>query len=81
LGSHIQRILTGNLVGLFLYGSLTTGDFDPEHSDIDLLAATALDLTSTEFEQLWEMHHDFAFPASSNDPNRDRSRTVFNNRQ
>jgi hypothetical protein len=60
LGSHIQRILAGNLVGLYLYGSLTTGDFDPEQSDIDLLAATALDLTSSEFEELRAMHHDFA---------------------
>ena len=29
-----------NLVGLYLRGSLATGDFRPESSDIDLLAVT-----------------------------------------
>jgi predicted nucleotidyltransferase len=37
--SSLQTILGKKLVGLYLYGSLVTGDFDHECSDIDLLAA------------------------------------------
>ena len=38
---QMQRILDKKLAGLYLYGSLVTGDFDRESSDIDLLAVTA----------------------------------------
>ena len=58
--SQMRQILPEKLVGLYLYGSLTTGDFDFESSDIDLLAATSSDVGDTEFEVLREMHHDFA---------------------
>src|SRR5215469_15547319 len=37
-----DRLLAAvDLRGLYLYGSLTTGDFSPAHSDIDVLAVTA----------------------------------------
>jgi predicted nucleotidyltransferase len=55
----IQRILDRRLVGLYLYGSLVTGDFDMGASDIDLLAVTASDIDGNEFEQLDSMHLDF----------------------
>src|SRR5712692_9867949 len=58
--SQMRHILQEKLVGLYLYGSLTTGDFDPESSDIDLLAATSSDVSETEFEALRAMHRDFA---------------------
>lgn len=58
--SRIQHVLPERLVGLYVYGSLTTGDFDPETSDIDLLAATSSDVSSTEFDALRAMHLDFA---------------------
>ncbi len=58
--SRMRRILQEKLVGLYLYGSLTTGDFDPESSDIDLLAATSTDITDAEFDALRSMHLDFA---------------------
>ena len=58
--SHMRHIFQEKLVGLYLYGSLTTGDFDPESSDIDLLAATTSDVSDTEFEALCAMHRDFA---------------------
>ena len=58
--SRMRHILQEKLVGLYLYGSLTTGDFDPESSDIDLLAATSTDVTDTEFDALRAMHLDFA---------------------
>lgn len=56
--SRIRRILREKLVGLYLYGSLTTGDFDPESSDIDLLAATSSDVGDTESDALSAMHRD-----------------------
>ena len=56
---QMQRILDKKLIGLYLYGSLVTGDFDSEVSDLDLLAATASDLDDQEFDQLQKMHHDF----------------------
>ena len=58
--SRMRHIFQEKLVGLYLYGSLTTGDFDPESSDIDLLAATSTDVTDTEFDALRSMHLDFA---------------------
>lgn len=58
--SSMRHIFQERLVGLYLYGSLTTGDFDPESSDIDLLAATSSDVSGTEFDALRAMHLDFA---------------------
>lgn len=55
---QMQRILDKNLIGLYLYGSLVTGDFDLEISDIDLLAVTSFDIDDKEFEQLRNMHSD-----------------------
>ncbi len=56
---QMQQILDKNLIGLYLYGSLVTGDFDEEISDVDLLAATASDIDAQEFDQLQKMHNDF----------------------
>ncbi len=58
--SRMRHIFQQKLVGLYLYGSLTTGDFDPESSDIDLLAATSSDVSDPEFDALRAMHLDFA---------------------
>jgi predicted nucleotidyltransferase len=55
---QMQRILDKNLIGLYLYGSLVTGDFDLEISDIDLLAVISFDIDDKEFEQLRSMHND-----------------------
>lgn len=60
LRAHLRRMLGEKLIGLYLYGSLVTGDFDPAISDIDLLAAISADLTPAEFNQLQGMHHEFA---------------------
>jgi predicted nucleotidyltransferase len=57
---QIRQILDAKLVGLYLYGSLVTGDFNREISDIDLLAATATDLDDAEFDRLQKLHLDFA---------------------
>ncbi len=58
--SHLRRIFQENLVGLYLYGSLTAGDFEPESSDIDLLAVTKSTIVPEEFDALRAMHQDFA---------------------
>lgn len=58
--SRIQQILGNKLVGFYLYGSLVTGDFDHDSSDLDLLAATLRDIDEQEFDALQTMHRDFA---------------------
>jgi hypothetical protein len=60
LRDRIQAVLAGDLIGLYLYGSLVWGDFDPAISDIDLLAVTAGVLGSAELSALEQMHADFA---------------------
>jgi predicted nucleotidyltransferase len=52
----IQQTLAERLVGFYLYGSLATGGFEPGISDIDLLAATADDITPADLVHLREMH-------------------------
>jgi hypothetical protein len=58
--ANLSTILDTDLVGLYFHGSLVTGDFDPHISDIDLLAALAVDMSDEEFEALYEMHTHFA---------------------
>jgi len=58
--SHLRHIFQERLVGLYLYGSLATGDFDPDSSDIDLLAVTSSQITPAEFDALRVMHGDLA---------------------
>ena len=58
--ASLQSILGAKLVGLYLNGSLVIGDFDPEISDIDLVAALSSDIDVREFEALQKMHTAFA---------------------
>jgi hypothetical protein len=55
---RMQQILGENLVGLYLYGSLVTGDFDRGISDVDTLAVVASDVDQAQFERLHRMHDD-----------------------
>lgn len=48
-----------NLVGLYLYGSLALGDFDPERSDLDLLAALTREVGEQELPALRALHAEF----------------------
>ncbi len=57
---QMQAILGSRLVGVYLYGSLVTGDFDETVSDIDLLAAIATDLTDDEYAALDQVHESVA---------------------
>src|SRR5215207_4474835 len=54
--ASLQAVLGDKLVGLYLYGSLVTGDFDRDMSDIDLLAALSGDLDAPTFDALNAMH-------------------------
>jgi predicted nucleotidyltransferase len=52
----LQRALGADLLALYVYGSLTSGDFDEGVSDIDLLAVTALTPDLGQFERLDGVH-------------------------
>lgn len=54
--SELKKLLGADFAGLYLYGSLVTGDYDPEISDVDLLAAVTHDLNPAEFTALETMH-------------------------
>jgi hypothetical protein len=52
----VRRELGDNLTGVYLRGSLVTGDLDPATSDIDLLAVTERPVSEWEFVGLGELH-------------------------
>jgi predicted nucleotidyltransferase len=54
--SRIQTILGNKLIGLYVFGSLATGDFDYDSSDIDVIAATTTFPDEQELERLKMMH-------------------------
>jgi hypothetical protein len=59
---ELQSNLLGQLadvVGLYVYGSLVLGDFDPEESDLDLLAALSREVGDTHLRALRRLHNQF----------------------
>lgn len=52
LTTQLRIILGRNLVGLYLYGSLTERAFNPKRSDIDCIVVTEKDLTEAQFRKL-----------------------------
>jgi len=54
--AKVREILGGQFVGMYLYGSLASGDFDPESSDIDFLVVTADKLPEETISKLEGMH-------------------------
>jgi Domain of unknown function (DUF4111)/Nucleotidyltransferase domain len=56
LTDEIRRNANGSLVGLYVYGSLVTGDFDKNRSDIDLLAVLDSYIEDETFGRLERMH-------------------------
>jgi predicted nucleotidyltransferase len=56
LTDEIRQSSNDSLVGLFVYGSLVTGDFDKGRSDIDLLAVVDSDIEDETFDRLDRMH-------------------------
>ena len=55
--TSISQVLGNQLVGMYLYGSLSSGDFDLESSDIDFLVITTSTLSNKTIEDLETMHH------------------------
>ena len=56
----IERVLPHNLVGVYLRGSLATGDFIPETSDVDVLAVTERRVNNAGFAALAGLHDELA---------------------
>jgi len=54
--TNVQEILGNQLVGMYLYGSLSSGDFNPESSDIDFLVVTTSTLSDKAIADLRSMH-------------------------
>lgn len=55
--SSVSQVLGNEMVGMYLYGSLASGDFDPETSDIDFLVVTTSSLSNHTIADLETMHH------------------------
>ncbi len=54
--SGVHKVLEGNLIGVYLRGSLATSDFMPETSDLDILAVIEHPVNETEFAFLATLH-------------------------
>lgn len=52
LTEHLPVLLERNLVGIYLYGSLTQRAFDYRHSDVDCIVVTQRDLSKVQFRKL-----------------------------
>ena len=58
--AKVRVVLGERLVGFYLYGSLSLGDFDRESSDVDFLIVTTGDLAGKALDELREMHASIA---------------------
>jgi len=52
-----KKTLGEQFIGMYLYGSLSSGDFDPDSSDIDFLVVTDDILSETTVSELEAMHN------------------------
>jgi predicted nucleotidyltransferase len=52
LTAQLQVILGRNLVGVYLYGSLTQRAFNPKRSDVDCIVVTQRELSDAQFRKL-----------------------------
>lgn len=53
---NARKILKDKFLGMYLYGSLSSGDFNPETSDIDFLVVTTETLPQKTISELEAMH-------------------------
>lgn len=58
--ARVQTILGDQLVGMYLYGSLSLGDFDPASSDVDFLVVTVGELPQEILTRLEQAHAEIA---------------------
>jgi predicted nucleotidyltransferase len=54
--TNVKEILKDQFFGMYLYGSLSSGDFNPETSDVDFLVVTEEILSEDLIAQLDAMH-------------------------
>src|SRR5690242_2568604 len=54
--TNVRAALGDQFVGLYLHGSLASGDFDPERSDIDFVVVTAGALPDALIPALEALH-------------------------
>ncbi len=52
----LQEVLGELLVGIYLHGSLATGDFNPQSSDLDFVVVVTTPITEQQLPALAEMH-------------------------
>jgi hypothetical protein len=52
LEAQLPLVLGRNLVGIYLYGSVTHGAFNPKRSDVDCIVVTRRDLSDAQFRRL-----------------------------
>ena len=55
--ASVQDVLGIEFLGMYLYGSLASGDFNTERSDIDFVVTTANELSPETVSRLAVMHH------------------------
>ena len=60
LTKEVKTLLSTNLVGIYLFGSLTYDDFQPGRSDIDVVVIVREPLNSEDFEKLKKIHEKIA---------------------
>jgi hypothetical protein len=58
LAARSRDLLGTELLALYLHGSLATGAFDPQRSDIDFIAIVAHPLSEAAIHALHDMHRD-----------------------
>lgn len=56
LQTNVQTILGEQFIGLYLYGSLSSGDFNLNSSDVDFVVVTAATLPDNTIADLEKMH-------------------------
>ena len=54
--SSVQTVLGNHFIGMYVHGSLASGDFDPQRSDIDFFVVTADELPDEMLPALEAMH-------------------------
>ena len=54
--SDVQTIIGNHFIGMYLHGSLATGDFDSQRSDIDFVVVTDTELPDEMLPALEAMH-------------------------
>ena len=53
---NVRAVLGNYFIGMYLYGSLATGEFDANRSDIDFLVGTSEKLPKNMISDLKTMH-------------------------